>query len=223
MEHPINLFVDNTNEVLNLYLIHETVTGERPGRRYNVEVLNKSCIVLLTACWEAFVEDTASIAFEFLIDNSQDNRRMPKEVRKKVASWIKGDKNELRMWDLAGEGWKSIFREHKQKVLSSFNTPKAGNVDDLYKELLGLANLSEKWHWPGMPADKARERLAEYIDLRGSIAHRVKASKKVHKRTVEHYQVFITRLAGHTSNLTSNYINELVGKRPWTLTPIGIS
>jgi hypothetical protein len=215
---PIATFIENTKEVLGLVDLHEQKTGKKSGRRYGVAVLNKSGIVLLTACWEAFVEDTASMAFEFLLEKTSDPNKLPNQVLRKVAVWVREDKNELRPWDLAAEGWRNILRDYKGKMLHShvsfFNTPKAGNVDNLFEALLGLPNISRKWEWIGMSPDKARERLANYIDLRGSIAHRVKSSRPVHKQTVTDYTDFVTRLAVRTANVTRKHVEGLTGQAP---------
>jgi hypothetical protein len=81
--------------------------------------LNKSAIVLLTACWEAFIEDAASAAFEFLLNESSDATKLPKEILKRVAKFVKEDKNELKVWDLAQSGWKQVLHDYKRQMLRS--------------------------------------------------------------------------------------------------------
>ena len=54
---PLLLMRENMREVNRLLEIHWELTGGQPGRRHGVEVLNKSAIVLITACWESLVED----------------------------------------------------------------------------------------------------------------------------------------------------------------------
>jgi len=219
MADPIATFVENTGEVRGLVELHEEKTGKKSGRRYGVAVLNKSGIVLLTACWEAFVEDTASTAFEFLIANSSDPHKLPPNVRRRIATWVRDDKNELRPWDLSGDGWRGVLSDYKQQMLHShvsfFNTPKAGNVDSLFDALLALPSMSSNWTWNKMPISKAKERLAQYIELRGSIAHRVKSSRPVHKQMVKDYSDFITRLAVRTANVARAHVHSLVGASPW--------
>lgn len=219
MSDPIKLFVENTTEVRTLVKFHEEITGTGPGRRAGVEVLNKSGIVLLAACWEAFVEDCASTAFEFVLDEVKDPGKLPKVVRQRVARFLKEDKNELAVWNLAKDGWKDALRTFKQRMLhthvSFFNTPKAGNVDALFDTLLGLPNLSKCWHWQGMSVTSAKRRLADYIELRGAIAHRVKTSNSVHKSKVTNFAEFITRLAVRTANVVRRHVRSLVGKYPW--------
>jgi len=219
MIDPMKNFLENTAEVANLLKLHEDKTGKAVGRRYGVEVLNKSGIVLLTACWEAFVEDTASSAFNFILDKSPNPSKLPTEVLKKVSKRIREDKNELKPWALSGDGWRAVLKDYQSAMLSAhvsfFNTPKAGNVDALFEALLGLPSISSNWAWVHMPAEKAKERLAEYVELRGSIAHRVKASSKVHKAAVIDFSRFATRLAVRTANVTRKHVHDLIGDNPW--------
>jgi hypothetical protein len=46
-------FNESCADIDHLVDIHSRLTGEGPGRRYDVEVLNKAGIVLITAFWEA--------------------------------------------------------------------------------------------------------------------------------------------------------------------------
>jgi hypothetical protein len=221
MLDPVRGFIENTEEVGALIALHEKHTGTDAGRRFGVEILNKSGVVLLTACWEAFVEDAASTAFEYILKHSTDPKKLPDSVLKRVAKAVRDDKHDLKPWELAGDGWRRVLADYKDKMLhthvSFFNTPKAGNIDALFDELLGLPNISNKWTWNRMSAQKARDRLAEYVELRGSIAHRVKASKSVRKQTVKDYGDFIGRLAERTANVTNEHVKFLVGSYPWPM------
>jgi RiboL-PSP-HEPN len=216
---PVATFVENTDEVKQLVALHKEKTGSDRGRRFGVEILNKSGIVLLTACWEAFVEDCASVALEFVLQNTPDPTMLPKVVRTRIGQSIKDDNNVIKAWELASSGWQNVLRNYKQQLLhtyvSFFNTPKAGNVDDLFAALLGLDRVSNNWSWQRLTSQGARDRLANYIELRGSIAHRVRASQAVHKKAVNDYADFITGLAVRTANVTRTHVHSLVKAYPW--------
>ncbi len=62
-------------------------------------------------------------------------------------------------------------------TVSSLNTPKSKQVDELFEELIGLTNLHTRWSWQGINAEDAKKKLDEYIRIRGQIAHRVKHGK----------------------------------------------
>jgi hypothetical protein len=59
------------------------------GRRYGLEVLNKSAIVLITAFWEAYYEDLATEALEHLVTNADSVEKLPLELKKRVASELR--------------------------------------------------------------------------------------------------------------------------------------
>ena len=73
-------FRENMKDVNRLMEIHKELTGDDAGRRHGVEVLNKSAVVLITACWEAFVEDVATLGFDFLLSETDSHDNIPKKV-----------------------------------------------------------------------------------------------------------------------------------------------
>ena len=123
---PLKTFRENLNEVKNLLEIHTALTGVSRGRRDPaIAVLNKSGIVLLVACWEAFVEDLADKTFSALLAKAQNPFNFPVSVQKLVTKFLKEDKNELKVLELAGSGWKGTLRQYKieknKKFIPKFN------------------------------------------------------------------------------------------------------
>src|SRR4051812_72765 len=76
----------NMRETQRLMEIHTEVAGGGPGRKHDVEVLNKSAIVLSVACWEAFVEDLAELALRAIVDDAEDHKAVAAVVLERVAS-----------------------------------------------------------------------------------------------------------------------------------------
>ena len=95
-------FLENMREVNQLLGIHGNLVGKGPGRKRNVEVLNKSAVVLLVACWEAYIEDLVKTSLEFLLEKATDHKVFPSKVLERVASKNSG----INAWNLAGAGWK---------------------------------------------------------------------------------------------------------------------
>jgi RiboL-PSP-HEPN len=60
-------FRENVKDVQRLLDLHKDKGGIAQGRRYGLEVLNKSAIVLLTSFWEAYCEDIAAEALEHIV------------------------------------------------------------------------------------------------------------------------------------------------------------
>src|ERR1700692_2663858 len=100
--HPphIDNLIANVREVNRLLEIHSQITTPGPGHKHAVQVLHKSAIVLLIACWEAFVEDLAAKALEAMIHGAPDHSVFPPDVLERVANKHHG----MKAWDLAGTG-----------------------------------------------------------------------------------------------------------------------
>jgi len=214
IKKPINTFNENLEDVKVLLAIHEITTGEKPGKRYSeFSVLNKSAIVLLVACWEFFIENLAEHAFSSLLKNSKDPSYFPKNVKKNIVQELKKDLNELKILDLAGNGWKNIFKKFEnnmlEKSIGKFNTPSSENIDSLFTDTIGLKKLSKCWSWHIITPSKARLKLSELIRLRGDIAHKIKSRKTVHKGSVEKYVEFIKKLAEHSNDCVNDYLKKM--------------
>lgn len=212
-------FRQNIAEVQGLLDIHVQVSGDAPGRRSGVEVLNKSGIVLLVACWEAYVEDLAIAAFDFMLANATTHTVFPDGVLTLASSNLKKSQDDRVVWGLAGDGWINILQNHKQKTVekyvANFNTPRAKNIDDLFANLIGLTQLSSNWSWSHMTVENAQQKLSDLIILRGSIAHRVATSQKIYKGTVTDYGTTVNRLAVISSNQVREYIHLRTSHFPW--------
>jgi hypothetical protein len=206
----------NEREVLRLLEIHEQLTGTGPGRRHEVQVLHKSAIVLLTAAWEAFVEDLAEGALRFMINNARDHTVFPQPVLERVAS----SHNGIKAWNLAGQGWKQALRDHLKHVLArttgTLNTPKTAQVDELFEKTIGMVGLSATWRWKGSTPAKAASKLDDMVTLRGSIAHRVLAARDVGKAEVRQAAWFVLRIGSASSNAIRQHVRSRTGKYPWT-------
>ncbi len=201
--NPFESFIENALQVLELLELHVEKNVDN-GTRHKHEILLKSCVVLLVACWESFIEDTAEKALDFMIKEVRAPSSLPKDLQKFIAATVKSDQDELKAWDLAGEGWKVVVKDHRkamvQKYPGPFNTPRAGNIDSLYKSVLGLPDVSPCWSWKRMGNKAAKDKLSALVTLRGAIAHRVQTSEKVKRSLVDGYAKHLLCLAIKTTN-----------------------
>lgn len=215
----LDTLLANLKEVERLLKIHTEVAGSTVGPKHNVEVLNKSGIVLLVACWEAFIEDLAETSFQLLLRRAKSPDFFPQKVLTLVSKKLREDKDDRRVWDLAGDGWKIVLRSHRDSVIKryigSLNTPKPKQIDDLFDSLLALSKLSKKWSWPKCKPAQARTRLEKLVTLRGEIAHRVSAARSVHKSDVKRATSFIGRLAVSTHNAVNSSLRARLGHNVW--------
>ena len=221
MATPIDRFLENVKEVTRLLEIHTRIAGSSVGRKHDVEVLNKSAVVLLVACWEAFIEDLASSAFVFLLANAADHSTFPDDVLTLASRKLKAAPDNRLVWRLAGAGWRDVLEEHKSELfkeyISKLNTPKPKQVDALFASLLGISSLSSRWSWHTTTSAKACARLTALVELRGSIAHQVAADRPVRKSQVRAYVDLIHRLAIASTNRVAVHLLTRTKQRPWPI------
>lgn len=210
-------FDENIKDVEALLEIHESIGGSAPGRRYGLEVLNKSAIVLLTSYWEAYCEDIAAEGLECIVTHAKKSDDPPKEIKKIIAKELKANPNELAVWDVSDGKWRALLL-NRLKIMQEarnrkLNTPKHENIDDLFEAAIGLSNVSSKWVWAKkLTVAKAREKLDKFIELRGEIAHRGKAKTSVTKAQVTDYLEFLKYAAGKTGGAVNSHVKAITGK-----------
>ncbi|MFH1940590.1 MAG: HEPN domain-containing protein [bacterium] len=215
MTSPGKNFFDNIQDVNNLLKIYYSKKSIACFERSWLRTLNKSIIVFVTATWEAYVEDTISCALDFMVNMTDDHTLIPKDIRKKISLWYSYEKNEMKFWDMAGDGWKHVMKEYKKHKLSSFNTPTTNHIDKIYEETLGIKSLSNDWKWKRMTSIKAREKLDYFIDLRCKIAHCIGTEKNITNLLISDYINFIFKICEITDNRIRDYIYKNFGTYPW--------
>lgn len=170
-------FRDNSKDVERLLEIARANT-DGPDTE---QAVHKAAIVLVTAFWEAYCEDIASEGLEHVVSYVDDFEDLPKKLRQDLARELKDDKNELAVWDLAGDGWRDALTArlvtYTESRNWSFNTPKPKQVDDLFDKALGIQRISDTWkvRKPRRPAkdlttpSEARAQLTGFVELRGRL------------------------------------------------------
>ena len=212
-------FAISSEEVAQLRDIHEQISGKKRGRRH-LEVLNKSAIVLLCAIWEAYCEDLADESLRHLIAHLREPSALPESLRRRIAKELKEDRHELSPWNVAGDRWKAHLRARLESLRQTrnieWNNPKAGNVDKFFEDSLGIAKLSDAWHWWRINASMAKHRLDLVVTLRGDIAHRGKTLKTVEKVQVTRALNHVRRLVAVTDAHVARKLEAITGVKPWS-------
>lgn len=218
-ESPSLIFKENLDEVNQLLAMHAALAGAGPGRKHRVEVLNKSAILFACASFEAFIEDLARRSFDHLVTKSKDQTALPKAILKAIAEELRTNKNELKVWDLAGDGWRTVAEHFKSNVISKhigpFNTPKPHNIQCLLKELTGFPETYPVWKWQGMSEAASKKKLKDFVVLRGSLAHGNNPATPVLKKDVLSYVKFLACLSVRLSNDMCSYCEKITGEEPW--------
>lgn len=209
----------NKKNVEMLWHIHAEVSGSGKGRKHRSDVLNRTAIVFISACWESYIEDVCMEGFDFLLCNVEEPNKIPIKVKTIAARELRNDKDERRIWELAGLGWKNILINHKTSIrenwLKDFNTPKSKQVRILFLELLGIADITSNWHWADITVETACAELDKFISIRGNIAHRIKHEETVHKSWAKEFLVHITTLVNLTDLAISTHLFSVTATRPW--------
>ena len=213
-DHVTNIR-SNLAEITRLLDVHRQLTGTGPGRRRDVQVLNKSSVLLLVATWEAYVEDLAISACRFIVEHATSFKDMPERALVKTSRRLTTEKHDNSIWKLSGDGWKNELLAQVEIEASRLNSPDAPNVDQLFQNSIGLKNLTKNFYWTGASHESVIKRLGSLIEMRGEIAHRVEASNSVTKGYVENNVNFVMRLGAISSNRVRNHIYGLVHVYPW--------
>lgn len=200
-------FDKNLADVSRLLEIHRDVSGDGPGRKYGVDVLNRSAVVLLCASWEAYCEDIVGEVVAHFTEHAPA-KNLPKKLREQIADEFGDGQMKMKMWSLADDGWKSVLSsrldKYKEERDRGLNTPKPEPVKKLFLEHAGYEDITQAWTWPKKTAEQAAKDLIALVELRGSIAHRVDTSSPVNKGAVERYM----RIVGHLVEETDKEMQE---------------
>jgi hypothetical protein len=212
-------FVKNCEDIDELQQVFADVTAASPGRRRRLGAIHKSAIVLLTAFWEAFCEDIAAEALQHLVTRAPDAQALPLELRKQVARDLAEDKNTLAAWKLAGDGWRSVLVSRLESLQEARNrklsTPNTQQIDDFIHRTLGIEKISDSWHWTNMNAQRAAEKLDEYLIVRHEVAHRGNAAFTIWQYDVNEYYNHVRRLAERTAAEIAGILTDATGVTPW--------
>ena len=210
---------NNMDEVESILGIRKRIIPHDIDYKHELEVLNKSALVLLVACFESYLEDLAEAAFDIMIENAQTPDVFPGKVLSIAVAPLTEKSSWPGVWKLAGEGWREILIQHKILVLKkhtgAFNSPKSHKIDDLFNSLIGIKSLTGSWHWNGMSTRRAVEKLDDLVSIRGDLAHRLSSSKRIYKKDIVSGIAFIKYLIVLSHNHVNKYLAERTGQEPW--------
>lgn len=218
--HLRNL-IENFEEVEDLIEIHRRIAGKSPGRKFGLNSLNKSSIILLCAGWEFYIEDLLENSFNYLLTKSTSHNQFAAKVLVQASQFLVDDNDKRRVWELAGSGWKRVIEEYKNNVLKQeinfFHVPRTDNINELFEKILGIKSITSNFFWNQMSNEKALFLLDEFVNLRGEISHKVKTKNKVWKKDIIFYKNFLSKLAIIMHNRVTDHLDYSTGSKPWDL------
>jgi hypothetical protein len=178
-------FADNKKDIERLWAIHEEVAGSGRGRKHGVEILNRATLVFIAACWEAYVEDLALEVYGMLHTAGVNPHGTP---RNPGAAKNRAD---------------------------TLHTPFAAKVDALFRDILGLEDISLSWSWQNMSASQAVTKLDGFIADRCEVAHRVSGQLPTPKSSGSNFLDHVTSIVECTEEAVLRFAQGLLRKPPW--------
>lgn len=209
-------FDKNCEDINKLLGFHELSGGSSPGRRYGLEVLNKSAVVLICAIWEAYCEDIAAEGLENIVNDATSADNLSEDIKKQVVKYLEKEKHDLKAWKLADRGWRDLLRsmlvDLQEQRNRNLNTPKSDNINDLFEKSLGINKISTHWRWKKMSSHQSTVKLDKYINLRGAIAHRGKAGETVQKQQVIAFLNHVKQIVDIIETVVYKYVIQMTVK-----------
>lgn len=187
---------------------HTELNHDGGGKR-GLGHITRSGVFMLCAAWELYVEELAVEIAGYLVDRATSPDQLPLPVQKELAGLVRGHKHELKPLELAGAGWKLVYKAHVQDVMSGLNTPKVDPIEKAYKKLLGWEKPSESWSRGG-------KFINDFVTARGDIAHRGSDASYVRIGDLRDFISGVKGTAVEHDNAACDFLSgHCGGKRPW--------
>lgn len=208
-------FQDSSDDVRSFNTLRQMLKGRKAANKHLNRVA-KGVYVLVAAQWEAYCEDLAVEAATLIVERSPSWEHLPTGMSQKIARELKDNKHHLSPWQLAGNGWRTYCLARLPAVTGAaqINTPKPAQIDALFHSAIGLRGLSSAWTVTADGADP-RDRLREFIELRGSIAHGGTPPVQVTAKLISDFYQAVMRLVEETDEAVRAFIESTVGFTPW--------
>lgn len=218
MSLALDLLSRKLKDVDTLAEIHTAISGGGVGRpKQDLEVLNRSMLILAVGMWEAYFEDVVREASEFMVKAAKKPDDLPESLRRKVACQmreaIKDDGQLLRIYEISGVGYKRKCTEWIGSTLDQFHTPDCDEVERVLLDVLGMRVKLKKLTWKGMKS--GGDRLKKVLARRHEIAHKGVGKGAQWKMTVTNDRTFLESLAGKLDKMIATDVEKRCGKKPW--------
>lgn len=202
-------FLHNAVDVNRLIDSHGELSSGHSGKKA-LGHITRSGVIMLCAAWEVYVEDLLIESVKYISMHKESPLELPKPVQKHLAKRIKENKNELKLLELGGAGWREIYVTYCQNETRSINTPKTTILEAIYEKFIGIENLSSLWNVGG-------GYITDFVSTRGDIAHKGRSAPYVNLWELIEYNDCIHLTAKEMDNQVCMYVFDLVTAtvQPW--------
>ncbi len=244
---PFDLFTVNMRELDSLVAIYAHVSNHPittlKGEPCTTEILLKQGIVFIVTCWDEYIKQLVTSAFEFMLAHAENPDVFPLQVKMLSSQKLQPphpdrfDNDVVRrrkqkarenwdshlwkqdIWHLAGEGWIRLLRENIDAVMKqyvdTFQSPRPDNVDKLFASIIGIKPLSSHWAWLGMSCEDAKKCLNILLNLRGDLVHTNQSHRLVTIDDIDYFSLLVNKLAGISANVVREHVYKQTGQFPW--------
>ncbi|HIE01802.1 MAG TPA: hypothetical protein EYP59_16200 [Thiotrichaceae bacterium] len=245
--HPIDAYMENMDELTSLMTIYSHVSSHplktSSGEPCTTEILLKQGIVFIVTCWDEYIKQLVTSAFDFMLAHAENPDVFPLQVKMLSSQKlqpphpdsfdndvVRRRKQKVRenwdahlwkqdIWHLAGEGWIRLLRENKEEVMKqyvdTFQSPRPDNVDKLFSSIIGIKRLSSDWTWLGMSCEDAKKCLNIVLNLRGDLVHTNQSHRLVTIDDIDYFSLLVNKLAGISANVVREHVYKQTGQYPW--------
>ncbi len=166
---------------------HKSLSSGAAGRQFGLASLNRAIVVMSISAWESYVEELVREAIQALRPNVV----------------------------IPGSAWPAL-NAHATQLLGRFNTPNPPHVEQLFRNCLGLPNVTSAWFWQNCSATQAAQRLTAAMTHRHEIAHGVNPRPIIHNHFSSRLPTFVRRLAHCTDVAVRSHLMGVLGlAAPW--------
>ena len=188
-------------DVDRMIATHRDIQGGTKGNK-GLGHLTKAGVLLLCAAWELYDDEVLLEGVKHLIDRRKMPDDLPLPIQKTISKYVRKFNHELKPLELAGSGWKDVYREVANGWVNGLNTPKSTILDQGFNTLLGLEGLSQNWSHGAETVDK-------FVSVRGDVAHRGSDVGSIHMNVLrDKYQVQLSECAVQTDNAITLFIRQ---------------
>ena len=200
MDKCLNNFLKAMDDIRALLDLSSTDTGKERAL-----VIFRSAIVLMVASWEQYIEQLAESSVSILTARLRDASPMPEDVKQSVALFsVKEHRGNARefsksVWLFSDKGWKEAYAQYCQASTSELNTASPAKLKELYKNILGIRDVTSAWVFDILSSNECSVRLDDLVNLRHDIAHGANSrSHELSEGYIRNQVEFITKIAQDT-------------------------
>lgn len=197
-------------DVLKLIDTHADYSKNQKGRK-TLGHLTRSAVVMLCAAWERYNEDLLIECIDDICASGVDVLDLHQDIRATLSRKVKADKNEMKPIELAGNGWKEVWKNYAKEEVESLNTPSGKNLRKLFNQFLGIGDIAHFW------LEKSSHQIDTFVSVRGNIAHNGNKAKYVRMNDLRKYQDLVINNVINIDSQIADHIGAIPGRVniPW--------